>query len=145
MMKVRRHARSITLQCLYELDYTSHPLEDVLHYRLEDHAISAKGEAFVGVLLRGVYAQRDVLDQVISELAPEWPVNQISPIDRNILRLAVFELLHQPDTPIKVAINEAVELAKQYGSESSPRFINGVLGSLAAQRNHYLEQHSETV
>lgn len=134
-MKVRRHARSITLQCLYELDYTDHALDDVFTNRLDDEHIATAGETFARLVLSGVWLNRDHLDNVISELAPEWPVDQIAPIDRNILRIAVYELLHEPETPPKVAINEAVELAKHFGSESSPRFVNGVLGSLASQKH----------
>jgi N utilization substance protein B len=78
---------------------------------------------------------------VLAELAPEWPVDQIAVIDRNILRIAIYELLFDMDTPPKVAINEAVELAKTFGSDSSPRFVNGVLGSLATRgREHVLAQ-----
>jgi N utilization substance protein B len=73
------------------------------------------------------------LDRVVAELAPEWPVDQIAVIDRNVLRIAIYELLFDSDTPPKVAINEAVELAKMFGSDSSPRFVNGVLGSLATR------------
>jgi N utilization substance protein B len=79
-----------------------------------------------------VGAYKDELDALIGRYAPEWPVEQIALIDRNILRLAIFEILLQDDTPVKVAINEAVELAKEFGSDSSGRFVNGVLGSLVA-------------
>jgi N utilization substance protein B len=78
---------------------------------------------------------KDELDAFISEHAPEWPLDQVAIVDRNILRIALWEFAVNGDTPIKVAINEAVELAKMYGSDSSPRFINGVLGSLAAREN----------
>ena len=78
---------------------------------------------------------KDELDIFIAEHAPEWPLNQVATVDRNILRIALWEFAVNGDTPIKVAINEAVELAKSYGSDSSPRFINGVLGSLAAGEN----------
>ncbi len=78
---------------------------------------------------------KDELDTFIAEHAPEWPLNQVAIVDRNILRIALWEFAVKGDTPIKVAINEAVELAKTYGSDSSPRFINGVLGSLAAREN----------
>jgi N utilization substance protein B len=72
------------------------------------------------------------LDRLIGRYAPEWPVDQIAIVDRNILRMAIYEILHRADTPTKVAINEAVELAKEFGSDSSGRFVNGVLGSLVA-------------
>jgi N utilization substance protein B len=88
---------------------------------------------------KGVTNCRRELDTVISELAPEWPIDQIAAVDRNILRIAVYELIYDSDTPPKVAINEAVELAKRFGSDASPRFVNGVLGSLAAQ--HQQRRH----
>ena len=81
----------------------------------------------------------DALDEVIARYAPEWPLGQIAAIDRNILRMALWEFAVYHDTPIKVAINEAVELAKQFGSDSAPRFINGVLGALA-DHQHAIQQ-----
>lgn len=134
-MKVRRLARAIILQCLYELDYTSHTFEDAFRNRLEEKPLAPTGYEFAHALGKGVSCNRETLDQVTSELAPDWPIDQIATVDRNILRIAVYELLFESDTPQKVAINEAVELAKQFGSDSSPRFVNGVLGSLAAKHN----------
>ena len=84
------------------------------------------------MILEGVETKRSCLDSVIQRYAPAWPVNQLSIVDRNILRIALFELLYHDDTPPKTAVNEAVELAKSFGSESSARFINGVLGSVMA-------------
>ncbi|RME45251.1 MAG: transcription antitermination factor NusB [Caldilineae bacterium] len=132
-MKARRRARAMVLQCLYELDFTAHSFDEAFGHRLEAQSLSNHNERFARRLGKGVTAHRDELDQIIAELAPEWPIDQIAAIDRNILRLAVYEMLFESDTPKKVAINEAVELAKQFGSESSPRFINGVLGNLASK------------
>jgi N utilization substance protein B len=103
---------------------------------------------FVRHLVNGVLAHRDVLDQFIHQHAPEWPLEQMAYIDRNILRMAIFEFAIDGDTPIKVAINEAVELAKWFGSDSAPRFVNGVLGSLVGRKEaisaaaHKLERNS---
>ncbi len=133
-MKVRRQARSIVLQCLYELDYTTHTFEIAFRHRIDEHPLTPKGKSFSYTLGKGVYDGQEQLDMTIAELAPEWPIDQIASVDRNILRIAVYELLNTHDTPPKVAINEAVELAKKFGSESSPRFVNGVLGSLASQK-----------
>ena len=133
-MKARRRARSIVLQCLYELDYTSHSFDQAFHYQAQDQGLLAKSRSFAYGLGKGVANRQRELDSVISELAPEWPIDQIAAVDRNILRIAVYELLHESDTPPKVAINEAVELAKKFGSDASPRFVNGVLGSLAAKQ-----------
>jgi N utilization substance protein B len=136
-MKARRRARAVVLQCLYELDYTSHTFEDAFQNRLCEESLLADGEHFAYHLGKGVSNSCPTLDEITAELAPEWPIDQIAPIDRNILRIAVYEFLSENDTPPKVAINEAVELAKAFGSESSPRFVNGVLGTLASKSDNY--------
>jgi N utilization substance protein B len=133
-MKPRTRARSLALQALYELDLTEHPLEDVLSLRLKDHELDDDLMEFAARLARGVMPLRKQLDQYIAEHAPEWPIEQVSVIDRNLIRMAVWEFAVSGETPVKVAINEAVELAKRYGSDSSSRFVNGVLGSLAERR-----------
>ena len=115
----------------YEIDLAEHPLEEVLAARLRDYELEETLEEFAGRLVRGVYPIRKELDGYSAEHAPEWPIDQISIIDRNLIRMAVWEFAISQQTPVKVAINEAVELAKRYGSDSSSRFVNGVLGSLA--------------
>ena len=89
------------------------------------------GVEFARALVHGVIAYLPYMDRLIARFAPEWPLDQMAVIDRNILRIAMYEFLVTDETPVKVAINEAVELAKVYGSDSAPRFINGVLGTLA--------------
>ncbi len=131
-MKVRRRARSLALQALYEIDTTRHPVGTVLDQRLADEPLPAEGEAFTRELITGVVEHRVALDELIQRYAPEWPVDQMAVVDRNILRIAIYEFSVSGLTPTKVAINEAVELAKLFGSDSAPRFINGVLGALAA-------------
>jgi len=141
-MKVRRKARALALQVLFEVDSVEHPVEIALPRRLEaareeDEGIDRdpmppEGEEFVRALVNGVVAQRDELDALIAKFAPEYPVDQLAIVDRNVLRLAFYELKYMGDVPVKVAINEAVELAKLYGSDSAPRFINGVLGAYLA-------------
>lgn len=131
-MQVRRQARISALQALYELDTTNHSAGEVITYRLEEHPLSPEGETFLRQLVSGVLHYRDQLDALIQKHAPAWPVTQIAVIDRNLLRLALYELSGRVDTPAKVAINEAVDLAKLFGSDSSSRFINGVLGSALA-------------
>ncbi len=133
-MQVRRQARICALQALYELDTTNHLAGEVLAYRLEDNPMTPEGEAFLRLLVGGVIRYRDQLDALIQKHAPAWPVTQIAVIDRNVLRMALFELSGKTDTPTKVAINEAVDLAKIFGSDSSSRFVNGVLGSALAGR-----------
>jgi N utilization substance protein B len=95
--------------------------------------LAESAESFARSLVVGVQTYRTYLDSIVGELAPEWPIEQIAAADRNVLRIAIYELLFEPDIPPKVAINEAVELAKMFGSESSPRFVNGVLGSLVSR------------
>ena len=132
-MKVRRRARAIVLQTLYELDFTDHDAKSALAARFEDRPLPDAAQQFTQSLVLGVQTYRTYLDSVVGELAPEWPIDQIAAVDRNVLRIAIYELLFEPLIPPKVAINEAVELAKMFGGESSPRFVNGVLGSLVAQ------------
>lgn len=130
-MKPRTRARSLALQVLYEVDIANHPPGDIYKLRLEDTPLSEELSEFARQIIFGVLPLTHTLDQIIAKYAPEWPLDQIAAIDRNILRMALWEFAVYHDTPIKVAINEAVELAKQYGSDSAPRFINGVLGALA--------------
>ena len=132
-MKVRRRARSVVLQTLYELDFTDHDLQRAFEARLEDRPLPDSAGNFAWSLAKGVHTYRTYIDNVVGELAPEWPIQQIAAVDRNVLRIAIYELLFSPEIPPKVAINEAVELAKMFGAESSPRFVNGVLGSLVAK------------
>ena len=132
-MKVRHRARVAALQALYEIDCAGHTLELVIEQRLQESGLPESGKAFAHDLAEGVWAKREWLDTLIARYATEWPVDQIAIIDRNILRLAIYEILAGPDIPVKVAINEAVELAKQFGSDSSSRFVNGVLGTLVAK------------
>lgn len=131
-MKARRKARTIALQVLYEVDCTTHSVESVLEQRLAEQPLNADLEDFARSLVAGVLEHATRLDRLIHKYAPEWPLDQMAIIDRNILRIAIWEFAVDRQTPTKVAINEAVELAKLYGSDSAPRFINGVLGALAA-------------
>jgi N utilization substance protein B len=132
-MKTRRRARRVTLETLYEYDLAQHPVGEVLQRRLEDNPMENAGVEFASQLVTGVIANLTEIDKLIARYAPEWPLDQMAVIDRNILRIAIYEFLVLGETPVKVAINEAVELAKLYASDSAPRFINGVLGSLADQ------------
>lgn len=137
-MKPRRRARNTALEILYEFDIAAHPIIPILQRHISDQADSdtpytSGAIEFTRDLIRGVETNWQVLSTLIIRFAPEWPLDQIAVIDRNILRLAMYELLYESKTPIKVAINEAVELGKNYGSDSTPRFINGVLGSFVAE------------
>ncbi|MCJ7703760.1 MAG: transcription antitermination factor NusB [Anaerolineales bacterium] len=134
-MKPRTKARGIALQVLFEIDLVKHPLGLALKYRLEAASLDERLSTFVQEIVQGVWPMHQQLDEFIAEHAPDWPLEQVATIDRNIIRIALWEFAVGGETPIKVAINEAVELAKTFGSDSSPRFINGVLGSLAARQN----------
>lgn len=101
--------------------------------RIEEEQMTAEGGAFASALVQGVQNHREQLDAIIRKHAPEWPVDQLAVVDRNILRMALYELRHANDVPIKVAINEAVELAKMFGSDTAPRFVNGVLGAFLTE------------
>ena len=128
-MKTRRQARALALKALFEIDSVGHSPAPVLDYLILDENLPADGAEFAHALVEGVTAHRATLDEIIRQHAPEWPVEQLAIIDRNILRIALYELQYAPDVPIKVAINEAVELAKTFGGDTAPRFVNGVLGA----------------
>jgi len=128
----RRKARIVALQTLYEIDCSSHKPEEVLARLLQEKALPEEATDFVQGLIDKVLRNKRDIDDVIRRFAPAFPVDQIAVIDRNILRLAISEILFDNRVPIKAAINEAVELAKSFGSASSRRFINGVLGSVVA-------------
>ena len=138
-MKPRTRARSLALQVLYEVDIANHPPGDIYKSRLEETPLPDDLSDFARQIIFGVLPLTHALDQFIGKYAPEWPLDQIAAIDRNILHMALWEFAVYRDTPIKVAINEAVELAKQYGSDSAPRFVNGVLGALA-EHQHEIQQ-----
>ena len=130
-MKPRTRARALALQVLYEVDIANHPPAETFQARLEETPLAEDLAEFARQIIFGILPITSTLDQLIAKYAPEWPLDQIAAIDRNILRMSLWEFAVFHETPIKVAINEAVELAKQYGSDSAPRFVNGVLGSLA--------------
>jgi N utilization substance protein B len=134
-MKARTRARCVALQALYEIDVTGHTPEIVIEGRFADESIDENLADFVRQIVMGVCPLVTELDLFIAAHAPEWPLDQVAVVDRNILRMALWEFAVSEKVPIKVAINEAVELAKVYGSDSAPRFVNGVLGSLAEKQN----------
>lgn len=134
-MKTRTRARSIALQALYEIDIAGHDPGWVWEERVVEESLDDKLSEFARQIIFGVFPIKATLDEFIAKHAPEWPLDQVATIDRNIIRIALWEFAVYKKTPLKVAINEAVELAKVYGSDSTPRFVNGVLGSLANFEN----------
>ncbi len=134
-MANRHLSRSIVLQTLFEWDLNDIDKKDiktVLDRNVEEFAENKTDTPFMARLLDGILGKQTELDQVIEKAAPDWPIDRISPVDRNILRLGLYELLFadRKEVPAKVAINEAIELAKQFGGENSSRFVNGVLGAV---------------
>jgi len=129
---LRHRVRIAALQILFEVDATDHPIDVVFERRLEDEDFAADGERFLRNLVFGVWEHRSYLDRIIEEAAPNWPITQMPGVDKAILRIALYELLVDDieRTPVKAVINEAVELAKQFGSDNSSRFVNGVLGTV---------------
>ena len=131
MAGARRRARALALQALYEIDSAGRNSEEVITRLLADKRLSEDNITFIRELVEGIIQNKSELDENIKRFAPAWPVQQIPLVDRNILRLAIFELLFDNKVPGKVAINEAVELAKSFGSDNSARFVNGVLSSVS--------------
>ena len=125
----------MALQVLYEVDITGHSPGAALSQRLDEEPLDDSLAEFTSQIVFGVYPLFIKLDQFIAQHAPEWPLDQVAVIDRNIIRIALWEFAVSDLTPVKVAINEAIELAKLFGSDSTPRFVNGVLGSLADRQN----------
>ncbi len=143
-MASNRHlGRIIALQTLYEYEFRvqcsdeSVNIDEILERNLARYSDTVGDTAFVEKLIQGVLGSIDKLDAVIQPIAPEWPIAQIARVDRTILRIAVYELSESKDAPPKVIINEAVELAKAFGSDNSSKFVNGVLGTA------YREMHGD--
>ena len=133
MAGARRRARGLALQALYEIDSVGHTADVVPDRLIREQKLSEENDKFVRRLVAGVIQNRSEIDAIIEKFAPAWPIQQTPVIDRNILRLAIFELLIDNEVPVKVAINEAVELAKKFGGDNSARFVNGVLSSVSSQ------------
>lgn len=127
---VRRQARMIALQTLYEYDTAGHDVAAVLQRHVEERALTPDVVAYADDLVRGVLVHLSQIDDAIERAAHEWPLAQMARIDKNILRVAIYEILFSGAVPAKAAINEAVELAKTFGSDTSSRFVNGVLGTI---------------
>jgi|YNPNPStandDraft_1061719.scaffolds.fasta_scaffold105328_2 N utilization substance protein B len=131
-MKPRRRARALALEVLYEGQVAGHQPLAVLNRRLQEEVYPPEVAEFARQLVSGVVKHQEEIDGLIQQFAPEYPLEQVSPVDISALRIGIYELLHGDSSP-KVAINEAVELAKRYGSEGSSRFVNGVLGAIVRQ------------
>jgi transcription antitermination protein NusB len=134
-MASRHLSRSVAMQSLYEWDFhgkVDGDLEKITEKNVEEFGKGLESYDFIWTLVNGVKENIDVIDKIIEKTAPEWPINQINILDRNVLRIGIFELLYEnkDEVPPKVAINESIELAKNFGGENSRKFINGVLGTV---------------
>ncbi len=132
-MSNRYTSRTLAVQTLYEWDFRgkdSSNLQNVLEYNLSEFAPDFDDEGFAKKLIQGIVDHLETIDALIIQYAPEWPIDQITIIDRNILRVGIYEMVYDQDIPARVAINESIELAKAYGGASSSKFVNGVLGSI---------------
>jgi len=132
---LRHHVRVIALQVLFELDATDHAPDEIVARRIEEEQLPPDGQRFLHTLVFGVWEHYPYLDRIIEEAAPSWPVNQMPGVDKAILRIALYEILidETEHTPVKAVINEAVELAKHFGSDNCSRFVNGVLGTVVTR------------
>jgi N utilization substance protein B len=132
-MSNRHLARTIAMQSLFEWDFKLQPtdrLAEIMEYNFHEFAPEFEDHGFSRRVIEGVARNLVKIDGYIEKYAPEWPLDQITTADRNILRIGIYELVLDPDVPSKVAINEAIEMAKTFGGESSGKFVNGVLGSI---------------
>jgi len=144
-MSSRHLSRSIVMQSLYEWDFWNKDpkkLEKIVEKNIREFAPGLEDQSFVWELINGVVSKLPEIDRIIKKAAPEWPLEQITMVDRNVLRIGLYELLfaNKEEVPPKVAINEAIELAKSFGGESSGRFINGVLGTVYKEIKEDLEK-----
>ena len=131
MTGVRRKARALALQVLCEVDAVGHEAEEALTHLLTEEKLPEENANFIRELVMGVIRYKGKIDENIKSFASAWPIEQMPLVDKNILRLAIFEIVLDNKVPVKVAINEAVELAKIFGSDNSSKFVNGVLGSVS--------------
>ena len=150
-MASNRHlGRIVALQTLYEQEFRlscgdkNFDLDEVLERNIHRYQDTIEDQDFIIKLVKGVTKEQEDLDGVLQPVAPEWPIDQIARMDRVVLRLGLYELLHEPSVPPKVVINEAVELAKAFGGENSSKFVNGVLGTVLRKREEDLPEAKKT-
>jgi len=139
-MSNRHLARTIALQTLYQLDFVKNngnfpilkkeEIDNIIKYNINEFAPSFKDDDFIKTLVNGVIKNNDEILTHIIKYAPSWPIEKIAMVDRNVLRMGIYELIMDEQIPPRVAINEAIELSKNFGGESSGRFVNGVLGAI---------------
>lgn len=141
MKSARRHTRQIALQALFEMARTGHPLDQTLDQRMADAKLEPPAASFARELVEGVLQHRATIDALIAPAAPAWPIDQIALTDRLALEIGVYEMTVARETPVQVAINEAVELAKTFGGPNSGNFVNGVLRTIADNMAAHSQAH----
>lgn len=146
-MANRHLQRSVAMQALFEWDFQGRHdelIDEIVDRNVQEFAPGIEDFEFVVALVKGTLAKRPLIDALIEKCAPEWPLDQVTIIDRNILRLGIFELMHgnYGEVPPKVAINESIELAKTFGGEASARFVNGVLGTIYREMGEPMKDDS---
>jgi transcription antitermination protein NusB len=134
MKNRRREARELAMKILYQVEVGRRPLEEVLEITLEAVPVPEEERGYLESVVRGVLEHREELDRIIAGLASGWKLERIANVDRNVLRLALYEIEHRPEIPTSVSVNEAVEIAKKYSTEDSGKFVNGILGSYVRGR-----------
>lgn len=148
-MANRHLQRSIAMQSLFEWDFREQSDVEanvIVSHNIDEFAPGLEEADFAVKLVRGTLRERPVIDKLIEKCAPEWPIDQVAVVDRNILRLGIFELMfgNYDEVPPKVAINEAIEMAKSFGSDASPRFVNGVLGTIYREMGEPMKDDDST-
>ncbi|MBI2345474.1 MAG: transcription antitermination factor NusB [Deltaproteobacteria bacterium] len=135
----RRQSRECALQLLYQIDVGGSPISDTISDYWEAHAVPSEVSTFADELVRGTCAQHAIIDEAIAKHSANWRLPRMAAVDRNILRMAVYELYHCPDIPVRVTLNEAIEIGKKFGTEESGAFINGILDQVAKELNKPME------
>lgn len=130
----RRQAREYILQILFQIDVGRNDPEEALAYFMEEHKPEENDRVFIEDIIRGVVRERDTLDAHIRSLAVDWKLDRMANVDRNVLRMALYEILYREDVPTNVSINEAVELVKRFSTPESGKFVNGILGTFVRQQ-----------
>jgi N utilization substance protein B len=144
----RHLARIAVMQALFAYEFRGGDADEILKYNAHEFADKLKELDFAESLLHGVLEKKDEIVLIVEEEAPEWPFDKISPVDRAVLQIGIYEVLYSQDVPAIVAINEAVEIAKSYGDVNSPKFVNGVLSTVmrkygtAAQNGEIKDKNS---
>jgi len=139
----RRDTRQIILQILFQMDFTKIEPDEAIDYMLEEHEINEEELSFIKEIVYGTNENIANLDKEILKYTKGWTIDRLPNIDKSILRMSTYELLHKNNTPVRVVLNEAIELAKLFGSDDSPKFINGVLGSIVKENPAIFETNQD--